>query len=339
MKRLSISLIIGVFVIVGWVGSVWAEGPDLDLTFGLGMLSGDTTYQIGGNFSAPGALAVTVHFPISELEFPLDIFLLSVRAGLVFDDRVRACLEIKKSFSQGDGKMKDSDWGSWWLYNYPDVYAWARQDSLDVYSESDAELDVLIWDVNLRCDFIKKPKWTVSGGIGYKRQNFNYYTSDVDQWYPSYTEYATDIENEPTIDPNDKAAASGHVYAYGKVLSYEVTYTIPYIEIAAAYHVNQNFNIEGSVGFSPLAGADDVDVHILRAKVSEGDCNGDAFIYSLKGSYGFSKSWSFGLQLDYTRIDTEGESKSYVDGAYSHTIEQKTFSDQLETFITLGYTF
>ena len=53
-----------------------------DLSVGIEGMEGDTTYQIGGNIVLPDGTSGAIHFPVSELEWPLDIWLGRIDAGL-----------------------------------------------------------------------------------------------------------------------------------------------------------------------------------------------------------------------------------------------------------------
>ncbi len=58
-----------------------AIGPRLHLTIGADKWEGDTTYQIGGTVSTPGA-TYEYPFPISELEFPLGVYMISLSGSI-----------------------------------------------------------------------------------------------------------------------------------------------------------------------------------------------------------------------------------------------------------------
>jgi hypothetical protein len=78
---------------------------------------------------------------------------------------------------------------------------------------------------------------------------------------------------------------------------------------------------------------------VLRAKVSEGDCDGDAFLFALKGQYNFRSNWFLTLQLDYKYIETEGIQKQFLNGAWLTTIDQEITSEQIFGVISMGYSF
>lgn len=224
--------------------------------------------------------------------------------------KLKVSAGAKKNYTRDAGKMEDSDW-----------LTVANPSQLDVYSQSDASLDALLLGINISYRFFQTPHWSLNAGVGYRYQNFDYECKLNRQWSPS--------------------GLSGYDYTgTGSVdLTYEVTYSIPYIEIETQYTFNNKWSLDASLGYSPIVHVEDLDVHVLRAKVSEGDCDGDAILFSLKGRYTVSRSWFFALQLDYTYIHTEGRQKQYTDGAWSATIDQKITSEQLFGVLSAGYAF
>ena len=290
------------------------------IAVGIGSLSGDTTYRIGGTV-VTSLGSSQVHFPISELEFPLDVWMVSVEGSKEFADKWKVSVSVEKNITSDAGKMKDSDWGFWYL----DGYSWAEKGTLDIYSASDAELDALIMDINLRYRFYEKSNWAFIAGLGYIRQNFDYAVSNLDQWYPSSNYYlGVDLP---------------HDYASGKILTYEITYSIPYIEIGIQRSFKDKFSVEASLGYSSIVDAEDEDVHILRAMVSEADCDGDAILLFLKVRYDSSKNWFVMAEFDYTKIEVDGKSITYVGGEYNNTIDQEINSKQIFAVLSVGYAF
>jgi hypothetical protein len=289
---------------------------EFDVTAGFGKLSGYTRYQIGGTVSTPSG-GVEVHFPISELEFPMDVNMVSMGAGIGFAEKLKLSANVKKSITDDAGHMKDSDWGYWWL----DGYGWAEQGTLDIYSESDADLDALLMDVNLRYRIYRG----FFVGLGYIHQNFDYEISNLHQWYPSYNYYFG------VDSPHDRVG--------GTVLKYEVTYSIPYMEIVFMGKATDAFTVEMSLGYSPIVNVEDEDQHLLRSKVNKGDCDGTAILFSLEGRYDFPKNWFLTLGFDYVNIDTDGKSDAFFYGVYDHTIDLEIESNQVFAGLTVGYAF
>ena len=306
-------------LVIGSVGvPAYGQAPEVDLSVGTGTLRGHTTYRIGGTVNTASG-SYGYHFPISELEFPLDVYVFSVRENVQFAEKWKVEGGVKCNLTKDAGKMKDSDWG----YYYLRGDAGAEQDTLDIYSESDAELNAFIWDINLGYSFYEKSNLSFIAGLGYIRQKFDYEIRDLDQWYPSDSYYfGVDFP---------------HDYVSGKVLEYEVTYSIPYVKIGTQLEIRDKFSVEASLGYSPIVRVDDEDQHLLRSKVNRGDCDGDAILFSVEGRYDFPNNWFLTLQLDYTKIDADGESKAYFDDVYDHTIDLEIKSRQVYTILAVGY--
>lgn len=321
MKKV-VSIVLGIFIITVWGVSI-SDAAKFDIALGMGYHSGDTTYRIGGRVDSSSG-SETVHFPISELEFPLDVYMVSAKASMEFAGKWKLSLGAKKNISSDAGKMKDSDW--------------LIPNSLDIYSESDADLDALILDVNLRYKFYesfhgdisvnerdtinRNIKWSFFSGLGYIHQNFDYEIKNLDQWYPSSPE-------------------TPHDYVSGLVLTYEVTYDIPYIEIGTQFKYKESFSIEISLGGSPFVHVEDEDHHILRSKVNKTNYkwNRQAILFSLEGRYNFSNNWFMTLGFDYTKISAEGRSEAYFEGVYDHSIDDEIESEQAFTSLMVGYSF
>ncbi len=288
----------------------FSQGSNAYITVGIGGLSGDTTYQIGGRYDTPSESG-TYHFPISKLEFPLDIWMISIEESKEFvKKKLKVSVGAKKNYTHEAGKMEDSDW-----------LTIANPSQLDIFSQSDAYLDALILDINVSYRFFETPHWSLIAGVGYRYQNFDY-------------ECKLNRQGSPSGLPGYDYTGTGSVD-----LTYEVTYSIPYIEIGTQYIFKSKWRLDASLGYSPIVHAEDLDVHVLRAKISEGDCDGDAILFSLKGQYAVSRSWFFGLRLDYTYINTNGRQKQYTDGAWSGTINQEIKSEQLFGVFFAGYAF
>jgi len=285
------------------------QGSDSYITIGIARLSGDTIYQIGGKYVTPSASG-EYHFPISELEFPLDVWMVSVEGSKEFAEKWKVSVGAKINYAINAGKMKDSDW-----------LTLSNPAQLDVYSESDAYLNALIMDIDIQYRFFERSNWSFIVGVGYIRQNFDYECKLNRQWSPS--------------------GLAGYDYTgTGSVdLTYEVTYSIPYMEIGIQFKFKNKVSLEASFGYSSIVNVKDLDVHVLRSKVSEGDCDGDAILFSLKGRYSFPRNWFLALQLDYTKIDTDGKQKQYTDGAWTATIDQEITSEQIFGVLSAGYAF
>jgi len=335
MKNL-VSIMLCTFL-MGALNVSVSAGAKFDIAIGGGSFDGHTTYQIGGrvdmDYPDGTSESYNSHFPISELEFPLDVYIGSIKGSIEFARtwKLSLCgkgnIFPKNIFPNDAGKMKDSDW--------------LVADSLDIYSKSDAELDALIIDINVRYTLYEgyhrdtpwntpgathsNIKWSYFVGGGYIYENFDYEMTDLDQWYPS-------------------SPSTPHDYVSGLALKYEVTYDIPYLEIGTQFNFNDRFLIEMSLGGSLIVHVEDVDNHVLRSLVAKTDYGwgGEALLYSVEGRYNFTKSCFLTLGFDYKTINAEGRSKTVEEteeGTFNHTIDQEIESEQMSGSLMVGLTF
>ena len=288
---------------------LWKDANS-SISTGLALMQGDTTYQIGGE----------VRFPISELIFPLDVYIATFNGKFQLNENWKLALCVKKNISTASGKMEDSDWGVLYMHAEPG----ADPDSLDIYSKSDAKVDLMIAEFGARYYFSRKTyknsEVLFFTGGKYIYQNFDFDISNVDEWYPSQPD-------EP------------HTQVDGKVLTYEVAKHIPAVIIGTELLSKQKFSFDAYFGYSPLVTIEDKDNHLLRSKISKAECDGDATLFSLSGSYKFRPQWAIDLRFDYISITTKGHQKQYKNGDYLTTIEQKNFSEIVTYGLSVSYSF
>lgn len=291
--------------IVSESSASWVKGRGvIDIVAGAEFWKGDSTYRIGGGFIRSDGSAGETWFPISELEFPLDVLIGSVEVTWRPSDDVRFGLGVKHNISSDAGTMKDSDW-------------LRAPGSLDIYSESDAELDMWVAEVNARYSLYEIGGISFFAGLGYIYEFFDYEVSNVDQTYPSIS-------------------TSYHEYYADLALLYDVTYHIPYIELATQMQMGRRFSLDGSVAFSPIVNVEDDDRHLLRDKVSRGDCEGDAILASLLARYELNESWFATAGLDYRLIETDGTQIQHQSGVLLGTIDNTIESEQFSVSLSVG---
>lgn len=287
-----------------------SEGAEVYFTSGIGKLDGDTTYRIGGKLYGPGSGigAGEIPFPISELQFDIDVYMLSLGGGMKFANDWDLSLTVKKDIASNGGVLKDSDYVP--ISKIPDTY-----------SESDADIDVWMLDINIRYRFLEG----IYAGIGYIYQNFDYDVKNFRQWYP-LLDYALGFNFQGD-------------YGTGVGLTYDVKYHIPYLEIGTKGHISDEVSIDTNIRYSPIVWAKDKDNHALRGIYSTGDCTGHAFLWTLKGRYDFPQNWFMSFEFDYTRINTSGDSKVYVNDQWQWTIDREVESTQIYFTLMGGYRF
>lgn len=286
-----------------------AAAHTVDVRVGGGAWQGYTKYAIGGDVTYADGSTETAPFPMSELEFPMDVFTLTAEARSRFAARWCAVLRGAKTVSGDAGTMEDSDYS-------PTYFGLERT----IYSESDAELDGWELDGSVAYVASRTAEADVLIGVGYLHQYLDYDISNLDQWYPA----------EPEL---------GHDYEAGMVATYEVTYGIPYVEIVGNAVFAPGARVEGRFAWSPFASASDEDHHLLRGKTAEGDGDGTALMMSAAVQYLFAGRWQATAAAAYRLIDLDGEQTQYEDGELLGSIEEEINSRQLSLDVAIGRLF
>jgi len=293
----------------------------IEVNAGAGMMTGDTTYQIGGRADYSDGTRDYLRFPISELKFPLDVFMASFDVTAEYKNKWILGMGAKKNITHDAGKLEDSDWGIYYLNG-----CWTcSAGSLDIYSESDASLDALIIEINMRYRFYTGSKWSFFTGLGNRYEKYTFDVGNLEQWYPSGDTYMGYDTSPVTVD--------------GQVLKYAISYNIPYIEVGTSIRSGSRFILESRWGFSLYVRVEDKDNHILRDKVSEGDLLGFAGLLSLEGRYHYTKHLFSTLSISYRHVYAEGTQEQYFGGKSYAEIDQEIESHQGLLFLRAGYVF
>ena len=279
-----------------------------------------------------------MHFPVSQLRFPLNVWMAFVNADVTIIEYLSLKLNGKININRGSGKMEDSDWGYWYL----DGNASASTSTLDIYSESDSNLMAAIIDFRLLYQLVQVNDFYLHAGGGFLYQRFEFDISNLNQWYPSHQQYSAYLSaNYPTAD------YSAHDLVAGKVMTYRVTYYIPYIQIAADFDVSSILRLSGSMELSPYVMARDVDDHILRSKEGKGESTGSMAAFKFAAKQKLTPDIFLCVSLNYMLIKTEGtQVQSYYapnsDGkpvGYYGTIDNELESRQISFGFSAGYSF
>ena len=226
----------------------------------------------------------------SELEFPLNTFLFGIEGsyhGGKTDDgnSLRIDYRLITNLGGGTGAMKDSDW----LTSDQDILlVGAAHPGLDIYSESDAELMAWIVDLRMSYDAWADEQWSMGPLAGILYEKFSYDVRNVNQ--VGYGPYA----------PNWTGSVTG------KVLSYDVSYVVPFVGLRASLWTSEQFEAQIDLGYSPAVSAEDKDDHILRHKLSKGITNGSARIVSLYGQWDLPVGDRIHVRGQYLKIHTTG---------------------------------
>lgn len=292
---------------------------------------------VSGNIE--GDTAYRIDFPsgTSQLEFPLDSTLFGFEFGINYKslkeknyDKSKFNIRLLTAPRNNAGKMKDSDW----LTDATDISeVGSAHPGLDIYSESTAKLSALIMDINYIYNIFSTKKITFGLSTGYLYERFEYSIYDLEQ--VGFGPYA--------------AGYTGNVA--GKVLDYEVNYYIPYVGLDTNILLDERFLLSLQWDYSGLARASDRDDHILRNKIAEGNCNGNASIISLNAVWQVQPKWDIQLAYTYINIKTKGKQSQFWYGddpaspGYDDTgdsvkgIDDKISSSQKVISVTVRYRF
>lgn len=309
-----ILFVVSVFVVSGslaYAEEKQDESSVFDLSVGIEGMAGETTYQIGGNIVLSDGTSGAIHFPLSELEWPLDFWLGRIDAGVNIGDSWRINGVVKKNISDPDGNMIDKDWFS-------------NSGQLDVYSESNiSDFDAVIFDIDVEWAFLQRETWSLFAGIGYQYQNFDFDAQLIHQYSPS-------------------GLQGYEYYGDGTVgITYEITYNMPYLLIGGDVDLSDSFTLAGSFSYAPWVEAEDEDHHLARnpPKVSTGDMDGDAFMLDLSAQYNITQSWFLVAGFHYTKIDVDGDQSQTAGGLPLGTIEESSESTQTSGYFKAGFAF
>ena len=231
----------------------------INLTADMGKMFGFTKYHISFIEQIPDTN--TNFFGESELEFPLDVFMPGINAGISarLSERLISSfnLNILKSIGNPNNTMKDSDW-------LTSPYPGGERIKFS-YTESRAKITATIIDVEQNFKFLISQTFQASGILGYRYLNLSYDLLGLSGWQLDNTGHRVYFD----------------AYQDVKVLYYMTSYYIPNIGIATEIGISPDINIDFKCKLSPYTLAKDIDDHILRNKTAEGNCSGYTFIANL----------------------------------------------------------
>jgi len=260
-------------------------------TFSLekGRKQGFFTYQIGG-LVTDSAGATRLHFPLSELRFPLNVDTVQVSYLLQKSDW-RLSMTYQENIDSDAGHMEDRDWGVNYL---DDPNSGASLDSLDIYSESRSRLSSQEWSIEVDTKLQMKSVdaflrlFPIHLGVGLLGQEYRYNTFDLVQSYPS-----APLQQIDKVD--------------GKVLSYRTKLLLPYISIEIEPQIHRSLNFNLKFMFSPLVQISDYDNHILRDKQSWGETDGLGFLMQMDLGWKMTSYFELFVLFNYEHVQSSGQ--------------------------------
>jgi hypothetical protein len=288
-----------IILAVFWPQALAADEKDFSVSLSAASewMFGFTSYGIGWNTTDAAGNPYTIGFKVSELAFPLNTLMVGADLDLTLFRNFFLDVRFRKSVTAEAGKMKDSDWGVWYL----EGNAWASSSTLDVFSLSTSRLNAYTIDGDFLYDVRINRMFSLFFGLGFLYQQFYSEVSDVDQWYPSYQIY------QANLDPS----YANHVTVAGLVGTYEVMYFIPKLVVSGRFNASDFFLMDLTLAGTPILKAVDTDYHVLRSKRSNGDCGGWALQAKLDISLRFTPNFFAGLSGDLFYLDGSGTQSQY----------------------------
>jgi hypothetical protein len=281
------------------------------------MLTGDRTFQIGGLVVFPDGTAARLHFPISELEFPLDVALGTVEGRYGFDDPWSIGVGLSKNLTTDAGTTKDSDWGYLFVAGVPGF----GPTSLDVYSESDTELEAFGANVDLRCRLLTRGCWEVGVAVGYLHQTLDFEVRNLREEYPSLG---------GLIPPQ---------HVGGKVAEYDTSTSMPYVEGLFAIRLSPSLKLECGLGGAPFVRTEDEGRWLLRDQTFDSTMDGAALLAHAKLLLGLRDGWFAAATATGMALSADGEMARYEHGALLGRIDQEVDSSQVSATLSAGRVF
>lgn len=293
--------------------SAGESGPwRFDYANDIGYMAGSMDYDIGGIVTDGGSVSRD-NDPLSKLEFPFNVFMLSVRGGVTYSDLVETRLDYSRNINDPRTRMKDSDWTD---NDNPSLKT--------IYSESSAALNASLLDASVRIWAVKKRDAggnvtaAFGPGAGYYYQNLHWDAGNGEQWYPS----------DPTR-PHDKFR--------GLAITYDAKIFAPYVALYGKLNVARLL-LEGDLGWCFVT-TQEVDDHVIRDKISRTHGTGHGIKANLSAKYFAGKDFYLQSRLGLFSFAVKGNQYQDFGGGYILTIEDKTRSEQFSFSLGAGYRF
>ncbi|MFZ5452530.1 MAG: omptin family outer membrane protease [Thermodesulfobacteriota bacterium] len=297
-------------VLANEYGRVWV---------GLGYLTGDVTYQIGGKFRANAdgqIIGGKQHFPISELKWPLDMLMLSVGGELRFLKKGELRAAFSKNLTDRPGKIEDTDWET-------DL---SSPHDKTIFGTSDTAFSGYVLDLGARYWLLEQRvnqdfAWALAPGLGLLYQEFSWDGSNLVQ---------TDLITGDVITQA------------GPTIAYKFNLLMPMLDLAGKL-TYKRLSFLASFGFSPKLIAKDKDFHLLRDRFTKTKAYGYGFKLGWEGRYELSRHWFLHWSGDWLWIRANDMDQNWQKFgnifSYIWSIEHRLTSTQFSLRGGVGFKF
>lgn len=254
-------------------GSIWV---------GLGPLTGDVTYRIGGYAQGQAggrSFELSGPFPWSKLQFPLNTLMFTVGGELRFFQKAEFRIAFSKNLDSKPGKFNDSDWET------DRVQPFAKT----LYSESDTLFKGYIIDLGLRYWLLEKPL----------TKDFSFGLAPSASLL--YQQFSWDARNLV----QDDLVTGDRLEIAGPDLYYKFTLVMPFMDIAGKLTFKRLSLLVG-FGYSPRVIAYDKDYHLLRYRLTTTKAYGEGFRFGLQSRFALSRHWFLMFSAEGLQFKAEG---------------------------------
>ena len=239
----------------------------------IGLMSGTTEYEMDYRYEFvnyyTGSPVLTEWRVNSLLEFPLDVSLGGLTANLYPEDepnKWNLSLKYLTSLSNPNDKMKDSDWeGITTFFPYTQFS----------YTESDAEVDLKIYEFEARYRVGQKEHVDYSLFLGVKFQNLNQDILGYDGWYRPFDTIQLEYFD---------STVSQSGYPDTVVLDYNFKFEQISFGLQGDIFLSDKISTKLKVALAPVF-FNDTDDHILRKKESKSNGIGMGYNAAFDISY------------------------------------------------------
>jgi hypothetical protein len=281
--------------------------------------NGDSTYHISfdDTWENGGHGESELEFPVANMMAGISLIVGSRHEKNPSLTKAQFCLIWFGVVTQPTRAMKDSDW-----IENDAAFEEVPHAGKDLYTESDAQLQGTIFDINYAHYFALNNSWSLGPIIGSRYQEFEY---DIYGYRGIY--WTTPVSGE------------------GKILEYKIAYKLPYIGLSSGllFGRNNQFQLHLTFAYSDWAKAEDRDNHILRYKLHKGDCEGEAYLINLNLDWRSYSRWILSLGAEYVDIETRGrQHQSFYAGPYKGTtydVDDKITSCYWSAIFRISYAF
>gem|GEM_PF-4266050 len=268
MPRLQASIFWAFIFVLTSTLPAFAAKPTVNFGLQAGYLRGNTTYDI------------TLGTGTSELKWPLDMYMAGFKYSLSYKDFGFSVSYLKAPSRRYGTFMEDTD------LELNGSSSGSSQASRLIYSETGLKAEGNVANIGAHLFLMHYGHSSCGLRAGYSYYSFTYSGYDTLQ-------VTTGSENSGIFVP-------------GHVIYYKVDYRSWYAGLEYRLELLRRMYLFANLDYSPKVRVKDKDDHLLRYKLSRGNCTGEGVSISLSAMYMLAHGWCAYVDGIYGRIRTDG---------------------------------